>query len=270
MMRGVNDNVRLHFTFVREPQQNNTSNNQNSEREAILSTDATDDDNVDVNVHESNLSDSGYAGKRKRNQCNEECNKRSCTQKQDEADDETSCDTDNNNDDSFTPKTIVTYKIDMSVDYGQMETLLGVDIYALGEHPSVEEAMPMMHEEDEEDDDEISDPGCDDAELERDVPSTRDQASEGDDFEEVEMTDTDDTSHGCAGKGDRFGVFADPQLIVGFLDRVNMNLNEQSVMYLLLTLPLYEHEWDISGFVLSTMFDDDDDDDAGMDEDGSE
>ena len=87
------------------------------------------------------------------------------------------------------------------------------------------------------------------------------------DFEEIGMADTDNSAQGDAGKGDRFGVLVDPQSVVGFLDRVNMNLNEQSVIYLLLTLPFYEHEWDMSGFVLSSMFNDDDDD---MDEeDGS-
>ena len=83
------------------------------------------------------------------------------------------------------------------------------------------------------------------------------------------MTDTDESqsAQGDAGKGDRFGVFVDPQCIVGFLDRVNMNMNEQSVVYFLLTFPFYEHEWDMSGFVLSSMFDGDDDDDDMDDED---
>ena len=264
MMRGVNDNVRLHFTFVREPQQNETTNNEESKGDAVLPADAVDDDNnsSDVGIEESKYTDN--AGKRKRSDQNsEQFNKRTCTQQQkDETDDdEMSNDTDNNND-RFTPKTIVTYKIDMSVDYGQMETLLGVDIYALGEHPSVEEAIPMMHDEDGEED-EMSD--GDDGEEgvgDRDSAEEKRQAlPEGnDDFEEIEMTESDDSGQEDADKGDRFGVFVDPQCIVGFLDRLNMNLNEQSVIYFLLTIPLYEHEWDMSGFVLSSMFADDDDD----------
>jgi len=273
MMRGVSDNVRLHFTFVREPQQNDTTNNGDAKGEAAL-VDGADDDNHNVDVEENN-SYTDNAGKRRRNDCSDKCNKRTCTQQQDETDDdEMSNDTDNNND-GFTPKTIITYKIDMSVDYGQMETLLGVDIYALGDRPSVEEAMPMMHEEDGEDENEEdvdqmsaddegddSNADCDDAEEGREAPNSTAQAlPEGnDDFEEIEMADTDDSAQGDAGKGDRFGVFVDPQSVVGFLDRVNMNLNEQSVIYLLLTLPFYEHEWDMSGFVLSSMFNDDDDD----------
>ena len=272
-MRGVNDNVRLHFTFVREPQQNDTTNNEESKGEAILRVDVADDDNRDEDIEESSFTED--AGKRKRNdQNNGEGNKRICTQQQDETDvDEMSNDTENNNE-SFTPKTIVTYKIDMSVDYGQMETLLGVDIYALGDHPSVEEAVPMMHEEDGED--EMSDDDDDDDDDEEGDESNGDRIgaeeerevlSQGNnDFEEIEMIDSDGSAQGDAGKGDRFGVFVDPQCIVTFLDRLNMNLNEQSVIYFLLTIPLYEHEWDMSGFVLSSMFDDED----GMSEgDGS-
>ena len=275
MMREVNDNVRLHFTFVREPQQNNTANDGDSKGEAVRHAD-TDDDNHDVDVDESRYSDSGDAEKRKRNEGSEKSNKRTCTQQQD--DDETSNDTTDNNNYSFTPKTIVTYKIDMSVDYGQMKTLLGVDIYALGEHPSVEEAVPMMHEEDggDEDEDDVDQMAADGQdneseaadcdgveEEERGVPNSKEKAlSKGnDEFEEIDMEDTEDSAQGDAGKGDRFGVFVDPQSIVGFLDRVNMNLNEQSVIYFLLTLPLYEHEWNISGFVLSSF------DDVEMDED---
>lgn len=286
MMRGVNDNVRLHFTFVREPQQNETDDTTNNGYDAKRDD---EEKNHDADVEESSYSED--AGKRKRrtnNPCSETCNKRTCTQQQDETDVDTmmSNDSDNNNE-RFTPKTIVTYKIDMSVDYGQMETLLGVDIYALGEHPSIEEAVPMMHEEDGEDDDDEEDvdqmsaddegddshADCGGAEEEKEVPNSR--TDDNNDFEEIEMTDTDDSqsAQGDAGKGDRFGVFVDPQCIVGFLDRVNMNMNEQSVIYFLLTFPFYEHEWDMSGFVLSSMFDDDDDDDVNdddvNDEDGS-
>jgi hypothetical protein len=270
MMKGVDDNVRLHFAFVREPQHNNTPNDGDSKGGVLIHADAYDNGDHDSDVDESGYSDSDYAVKRKRSQVSQQSNKRINTQQEGKTDDEMSNGTDNNND-SFTPKTIVTYKIDVSVDYGQMETLLGVDIYALGEHPSVEEAVPMTHEEDEKDEDgEDVDPttsdddDCDDVtEQEREGLKTGGQAlcKENDDFEEIEMADADDSSKGDTGKGDRFGVFVDPQHIVCFLDRVNMNLNEQSVIYFLLTLPFYEHEWDISGFVLSSMFDDDDDDD---------
>ena len=261
MMRGVKDNVRLHFSFVREPQQNTTTNNDDDD-DAILLSGTTNENRHNIDIDESSYSDSDDAGKRKRSQSGEKDNKRTCNQDQVETDGHASLDVDNGND-SFTPQTIVTYKIDMSIDYGQMETLLGVDIYALGEHPSVEEAIPMMHEEDEDEDigNDSSSPDCDAIEI--DAPSTKG------DLEEIEMSDTDDNSEENAGNGDRFGVFVDPQLIVGFLNHVNMNLNEQSVIYFLLTFPFYEHEWDISGFVLSSMFDEDDSDDDDGDGDDS-
>ena len=76
MMKGVDDNIRLHFAFVREPQHNNTAKNGDSEGEVILHADADDDDNHDVDVEESgNYSDSDDAVKRKRSQGSQKSNK---------------------------------------------------------------------------------------------------------------------------------------------------------------------------------------------------
>jgi hypothetical protein len=291
MMSGVDDNVRLYFTFVREPQHGNTNANnddEGSKRGAIPRVDVEgNNDDIDLDYHNQLDDESSYysddSGKRKRKNIKVNRKRRTWTKQQDETDyddddddnhdDKASKDTGNNDHDKFTPKTIVTYKIDMSVDHGQKETLLGVDIYALGEHPSVEEAVPMMCYDDEEDgneerhmnrmaddddDDEgnNADDGCHDTEELTSKFRSRGQSLSkyDDEFEEIEVTDSDNLK-GETGEGDRFAVVVHPQRFVAFLDRVNMNLNERSVIYFLLTFPLYEHEWDISSFVLSSTLD---------------
>ena len=60
--------------------------------------------------------------------------------------------------------------------------------------------------------------------------------------------------------GDWFGVFVDPQNVIVFLDRANINLDDGSVFYFLLSFPFYEHEWDIAGFLFNALFGDEDGD----------
>lgn len=277
MMSGVNENIRLYFTFVREPQHSSTANDDGggSKGEGEAGLQHVDADSVDDNSSQDVVHNySENSGKRKRGQGNEIDNKRTRLEQQDDERDEDYDDEVSNKDtDNFEPKTIVTYKIDMSIDHGQRETLLGVDVYALGNQPSVEEAVPMMSDEAEDDENEEdphlmadgdegvdSDADCNGRRESNESSNIKQPISKENEteFEEVEMADTDDDNvqGGDVGRGDRFGVFVDPQCIVSFLDRINMNLNEQSVIYFLLTFPLYEHEWDLSGFILS-MFDDD-------------
>ena len=263
---------------MREPQHSNTANDYGGDSkggggEAGLQP--VDADNADDNSSQDVVDDySENPGKRKRGQGDEIDNKRTRLQQQeDERDEDCDDEVSNKDTDNFEPKTIVTYKIDMSIDYGQRETLLGVDVYALGHQPSVEEAVPMMSDEAEDDENEEdpqlmadedegvdSDADCNGRRESNESSNMKQPISKVNDteFEEVEMADTDDDNvqeEGDVGRGDRFGVFVDPQCIVSFLDRINMNLNEQSVIYFLLTFPFYEHEWDLSGFILS-MFDD--------------
>ncbi|KAL3816932.1 hypothetical protein ACHAXA_009792, partial [Cyclostephanos tholiformis] len=185
-------------------------------------------------------------------------------------------------------ETTITYKIDYSIDYGEMKPLLGVYVYALGDHPSIEPPVPIVDddgvfssmsnegekdEDDEENDDYdvIDGRGNDYGTNGREIRHPP-EGNKGKESEEGEMSEYDggdfgqeDTSIDLIGngttKGDKFGVFVNPENVVGFLDRVNINLDERSVFHFLLTFPFYEHEWDIAGFLFSALFDDDDDDD---------
>ena len=47
----------------------------------------------------------------------------------------------------------------------------------------------------------------------------------------------------------------DPEVLETFLESTNLkSLNEATAFFLLMTLPFYEHEWDIVGYVLDTVF----------------
>mmetsp|Transcript_42739 Transcript_42739/g.89651 ORF Transcript_42739/g.89651 Transcript_42739/m.89651 type:complete len:470 (+) Transcript_42739:285-1694(+) len=309
-MQGVKEYIRLHFTFLREPQHDHVNG-------------PSDDDDDDVKVIFANADDyfSGEEGGSDNDGCNDDAmgnvkngkkegvhgqptKKRKRIANDSDAPPPANEDNDNVNveiEDSgndipnnqpnnpFKPKTIVTYKIDYSIDSGKMEQLLGVDVLALGEHPSIEEAIPMM--DDDDDDAEEGNPGSGDGQDEKtkqcaganhnhhdkrleNKESNAKQSSPKNDteFEEIEMSDHDSTienndpeNNTNNGEGDRYGVFVNPQNVVAFLDRANMNFNEQSVFYFLMTLPFYEHEWDIAGFLLSALIEDEDE--LGEDED---
>jgi len=270
MDKGVKESVRLHFTFLREPQHERDVD----DKDDNTKPDGKKEANTET-MHEQQLT-------KKRKLGSEDA--AASIDGEDETDDEISGNgSDNlkngqvNSTKMCVPKTIVTYKIDYSVDYGPMEQLLGVDIYALGEHPSVEEAVPMINNDmDEEDKDNcaaINTFGDDNKHNLHDNSPTKSrienekQSSSDDDFEEIVMSDDggsstsnkESQSDESKGGGDEFGVFINPENVVAFVDRMNMNLNEQSLFYLLLTFPFYEHEWDISGFLLSALFDEDED-----------
>lgn len=261
-MKNVNEHVRLHFSFLREPQHRDG------------------DEDVDDNIAGGNV-------ERDQAPCEGEINHETAKRKRGESlDDHQSkklkhSNSPNDNecgmedDDSlnqeptnggFRPKTIITYKIECSVDWDKLEKLFGVDVYAAGEFPSIEEAIPIMDGDDTASDNNSTD--------DRVVNGNKhDNANKQNDedrgFEEVEMSSNDDQSDNGRPNNnddaDRFGVFVDPENILTFLNRLNMNFNEQSVFHFLLMFPFYEHEWDISGFLLSSLFDDDSDGDVQSD-----
>lgn len=233
----VKENVRLHFTFSREPQHDNHQDNE--EKVALLSE----------------LEEDTSQQNRKRKRLSED----------EESVDEGSRSAEvDQSSGPFKPKTVITYNIDYSVDYGQMKSLLGVDVYAFGEHPSVEEAIPIIDDAGEEDEPSslasahmnVSEGEVADDSKKKIKPTEMDNNK----FEEVEMSDQEnDYEMNEEPIHDRFGTFVQPEHVVDFLNRTSMDLNEQSVFYFLLTFPFCEHEWDISGFLLSMLGDADDD-----------
>ena len=138
------------------------------------------------------------------------------------------------------------------MDHNKFVPLLGVDIYAMEDYPSVSMAVPIIENnyiegkkerEEEEKMEDVADKRGEELEVHNN--GTYDN----------EDSYMDDIVH--ATPCDRYKVFIQPQNVVDFLDHANINLNERSVFQFLLTFPFYEHEWDIPGFVLNALFDDD-------------
>ena len=309
MDKNVTNHVRLHFTFLREPQNDSIDTAVDNGEDISSAVVEVEEDkkgccsgrnkcdattaNGESNSSSSNgaLDEQQPAKKRKR--ITKESDDESTAYVDEGNNNDSQSDDDTNNDNNkggLSPKTIVTYKIDYSIDYGQQHQLLGVDIYALGKYPSVEEAVPMFDddmdlEEQDSDNNEDNMNGSeeDDTKLTsmENTENDKKQSTNGEEFEDIVMSnedgDDDDNVNDCCNNnnkgsccneedttnndiendgGDRFGVHINPENVVSFLDHMNINFNEQSVFYFLLSFPFYEHEWDISGFLLTALFDD--------------
>ncbi len=286
MMNGVKNNVRLHFKFVREPQHH--ADDDDDDDDVFLAHSNHNDDrrdsSSDKDVNNDTTHDEQIGRKRKRKMSDFEATNngkgpiKDVDERSNRGGGRNNCldsmDT-TSKDKKYTPKTIITYKIDYSVDFGKIERLVGVDIYASDEHPSLEAATPLLNDEivEEEGD-------CDYTSGVAEEVEKIDNKSNDAGFDKVDMSDDDDdddesndnnnstpsTENNNLGNGDRFGVYINPENVVAFLDRMNLNLNDRSVFYFLLTFPFYEHEWDIPGFILDALFDDDDNEEEAEDE----
>jgi len=221
-MKGVSENIRLQFCFLREPQHYSKADETNAPAAA------------------------SDEPEKKRKRPNED--------ESEEDSEKLAMDSER----QFEPNTIVSYQLDYSVDHGKMEQIFQIDVYASGGAPSIGEAIPIIDEEEDEEDLETNG-GDDDAEA----PPPKGT----DEYEEVQMED-DDESHSAdqaSDSADRFGVFIHLENVVAFLERSGMSLNEHSIFYFLLSFPFYEHEWDITGFLLSVIGDEDEDDEDEQD-----
>eukprot|EP00521_Asterionellopsis_glacialis_P015029 CAMPEP_0195309434 /NCGR_PEP_ID=MMETSP0707-20130614/38736_1 /TAXON_ID=33640 /ORGANISM="Asterionellopsis glacialis, Strain CCMP134" /LENGTH=268 /DNA_ID=CAMNT_0040373731 /DNA_START=93 /DNA_END=899 /DNA_ORIENTATION=+ len=119
--------------------------------------------------------------------------------------------------------THVSYWLDLSRDYGERERLLTIEVWAIGQGPSMEEARPLemdaMEEEDEED--------------------------------KVESESVNDKENTLC---DKFAAYVDPDVLDNFLDWTNLDMDHGASIFLLMTFPFYEHEWDLAGFLIDTVF----------------
>ena len=147
----------------------------------------------------------------------------------------------------------IVYSIDVSKDYGQKERLLTVEVFALGQGPSVEPAEPLEEDEWEDDDDAM------DASVDASASMEVTKAAE-------------------KPESDRYAAYMDPDTLDDLLTWTQLGMNEYTAFFFLMTFPFYEHEWDLVGFVLDTVFgegieeekEDNSDDDNDDDEDGDD
>mmetsp|Transcript_5346 Transcript_5346/g.7562 ORF Transcript_5346/g.7562 Transcript_5346/m.7562 type:complete len:276 (-) Transcript_5346:29-856(-) len=125
--------------------------------------------------------------------------------------------------DKMEPGAHVLYWLDISRDYGERQRLLTVEVWAIGQAPSMEQAKP----------------------LEIDV---MEEEEEGDGTGENKSNDKDNNL--C----DRFAAYVDPDVLESFLEWTNLDMDEGTSIFLLMTFPFYEHEWDLVGFLLDSVF----------------
>ncbi len=282
------DHVKLYFSFLREPQHASFTDPNRPVDNGSDNTIYTGKDYVVFSEEKESKNKDGKTQRKKskRKFEEEEFDSEHETKKSKQSnecklpDNEVGIQT-NDNDEIFSPKTIVTYKIDFSVDNGKIEPLLAVQVLALGDHPSVEPAVPMDQDDDDDyDDEEVEgadaeiDAHCNDCGIDGGSIGMKEKNGSGkldtrlnnnhkegkenvDEFVEVNCEDGDNID-----RADRFGVLIEPVNVVKFLDLTTLNLNDQSVFYFLMTFPFYEHEWDISGFLYSAVFDGDEDEEV--------
>jgi hypothetical protein len=140
----------------------------------------------------------------------------------------------------------IMYTINVAKDYGPSERLLTIEVWAVGEGPSREPAEQLDEEEWKDDDDDAMD------------ASTEEVSAEGASTNDVATTKKE---------LDRYAAYMDPETLTDLLTWTQLQMDEYTIVFFLMTFPFYEHEWDLVGFVLDAVFGetDDDDDESGSD-----
>jgi hypothetical protein len=158
--------------------------------------------------------------------------------------------------------TTVTYSIDMSRNHGPNERLLWVQVFAMGSAPSHLPAKSLQEDGDGGDEWEDMD---EDEEGNEKITQDKEQLPNAAD----DTGDADDTG---AEDCDRYVAHMDPDALGRFLEWSGLGpINEATAFFFLMTFPFYEHEWDLVGFILDSVFgfndDDDDENEQDMDDD---
>lgn len=167
--------------------------------------------------------------------------------------------------------TTVSYTIDFSRDSRQpMQKLLWTQVIASGNHPSRLPAIDMQPG-DADDSADWSDMESQDEEEckhNRRIPtfSSEDKISTLQSRKRAKMTDggpakvkerheaMDDDEPSSPYDCDRYVAGMDPDVVAEFIESVG-KMDEVTSFFLLMSFPFYEMEWDLVGFVLSSVFD---------------
>lgn len=175
----------------------------------------------------------------------------------------------------------VCYTIDLSHNFGQRERLLEVQIWSPTNAPSPEPAIciadAFMAENDEDgwedidSDEEVEEEKKEDGSGGSDVTRDADgqQASkkpklDGSSEKETPSGPGSEESSGPQSTmekeeeesdQDKYVAFLDGEVLGTFLESMSMQpLTDGTALFLLMTFPYYEHEWDLIGFVLDQAF----------------
>jgi hypothetical protein len=177
---------------------------------------------------------------------------------------------------SQTGGTRIFYTIDLSRDFGRKEQLLTVEVMASGEGPSPEPAIPMEEGDDDEwedfDDKQDDDKSSTDDDYDTTARQKKtDLLSEQTSIQSVAMEEEEGDPTIVINDGkDRFGAYVDPETLQNFLQWSQLELDEMASVYFLMSFPFYEHEWDLVGFLMDSIFGEDQDHDDESMSDGDE
>ena len=148
--------------------------------------------------------------------------------------------------------TNIVYTIWKSTNYGPKDIFINIEVLATGDTPSTEEAIPMFQSNDDDEDQVWEDIIVSEDEEEDNCEPMEDSTSP--------MTRRNESTELEDGK-DYYSAFVNPSILTDWYTTWKSKLDDAATLYLLMTFPFYEHEWDIVGYLMDTVFDQMDDDD---------
>lgn len=174
------------------------------------------------------------------------------------------------------------YSIDVARDNGPRQCLMWVQVYADGNRPNNHQAAVNLEDGDGDEEDGWEDMSDGDDDDEQDMKRLRksshtttatalkDQPSKkGSKIHSKE--DNEDEDEEEEQQSDRFIAAMDPNALHQFLEWIDLDsINEDTAYFLLMTFPFFEHEWDVVGFVLDSVFGYDKDQHGDHNDDGEE
>ncbi|GAX22048.1 hypothetical protein FisN_6Hh295 [Fistulifera solaris] len=170
----------------------------------------------------------------------------------------------------------VCYSIDLTNGLGPVQKLLWVQVWADG-HRRTEHLTPVNLDEDGdadgwEDIDEDEDEGVDEAPEQK--RQRRDEEVEPTVIKEQSEPMQVETPESVDERADRYVAGIDPEVLQLFIEWIglgshsNGEVSDVTIFFLLMTFPFFEHEWDIIGYLLDSVFGDaSENGDDGKDED---
>lgn len=174
------------------------------------------------------------------------------------------------------PPTNIWYSIEINRDYGPREKLLWCQIFALSSTPSKTPATSVQQSSDKEEDwsdieEDVEEPQEEEihriesnaSPLQNKKRTRRDGSlSPGEAPKDTEVIEDDAESSSGEELCDRYYAGMDPEILNQLLHWCSLKpMDEITAFFLLMTFPFYEHEWDIVGFILETVFGQQSDDD---------
>jgi hypothetical protein len=176
--------------------------------------------------------------------------------------------------------TTVWYSIDSASDFGPRERCLYVQVFAQSLAPSLtiaQSLVPDDHAVGNDDDDEWED--IDDDEQSNDLKAnkancaslgTQQNAAKKPKLSANTKSDNDDEDNNTESSpvtisdSDKFVAEMDPDVLERLLHKAQLRpMDDITAFFLLMTFPFYEHEWDLIGFILDSVFGSDGDSQDG-------